>query len=60
MADYSLKLIRDVKIGDYVLSIDTHGNIGTTKVIDNLHYDKDATSNFYSFNENNFPSTIFQ
>ena len=36
MADYSQKLITDLEIGEYVLSIDNFGNIGKTKVIENL------------------------
>ena len=45
MADYSQKLITDLEIGEYVLSIDNFGNIGKTKVIENLHFNKNSMSN---------------
>ena len=45
MADHSQKLIKDLEIGEYVLSIDNFGNIGKTKVIENLHFDKNSISN---------------
>ncbi len=44
MADYSQKLITDLEIGEYVLSIDNFGNIGKTKVLENLHFDKYSMS----------------
>ena len=44
MADYSQKLITDLEIGEYVLSIDNFGNIGKTKVLENLHFDKNSMS----------------
>jgi hypothetical protein len=47
MADYSIKLIRDLEIGENVLLIDGFGNIGKTKVMENLHFEKDLASNLY-------------
>ena len=46
MADNSLKLIRDIQIDENVLSIDIFGNIHKTKVIENLHSDKNTISIF--------------
>ena len=50
MADYSLKKITKLKIGDMVLSIDSYGNVEITEVVTLMHYGKDKSNKFLSYN----------
>ena len=51
MADFSLKEITNLDIGDLVISIDSFGNIVKTEVITILHFDKRLRKIYYYVSE---------
>jgi hypothetical protein len=50
MADYSLKQITKLKSGDFILSIDSYGNVESTEVVTLMHYGKDKSNKFFTYN----------